>query len=135
MEARLLGAGLLVPLDAAATTQADELTEQPDFLRPVVAHLDREPVPLLLYGNGTWPSYGWETLRPKEEDVRSSAHGNQREPTSVVSLAAAERTQRTAALQSRVATLTSVWAAARDSAAGELARLTAESHRKSAGPS
>ncbi|MWA07843.1 ATP-binding protein [Streptomyces sp. BA2] len=119
LEARLLGAGLLIPLDASAGAPADPS----DVLHHLVTCLDREPVPLILYGNSAWPSYGRHTLTPAETDLRSSTHKGLPGTRSAASLAAAERVHRTAALRSRTAQLTSVWAAARDSAAGELGRL------------
>ncbi|MEV0322996.1 ATP-binding protein [Streptomyces sp. NPDC050658] len=124
LEARLLGAGLLVPLDVSTGAPPETPTEgAQDFLRPVVTCLDRAPLPLLLYGNRAWPSYGWEALLPREADLRSRTHEDPREPMSAASLAAAERVRCAAALQSRTAPLASVWAAARESAVAELDRL------------
>lgn len=127
LEARLLGAALLIPLDASADASPDALGDTSghtsDVLRRLVTRLDREPIPLVLYGNGAWPSYGWHTLSPAEADLRSSADLELRAPNSAASVAAAERVQRAAALQSRAAAPASVWAAARDGAAGELGCL------------
>lgn len=123
LEARLLGAALLVPLDASAGASPDAPGDTSEVLRRLVTRLDREPVPLVLYGNGAWPSYGWHTLLPAEADLCSSADQVLRVPNSAASVAAAERVQRAAALQSRAVPPASVWAAARDGAAGELGCL------------
>lgn len=123
LDARLLGAGLLIPLDLSAGASPDAPADTSDVLHRLVTCLDREPLPLALYGNGGWSSYGWHTLLPAEADLRSSRHNGLPGTRSAASLAAAERVHRTAALQSRAAPLTSVWTAARESAAGELGRL------------
>ncbi|MFF4409946.1 ATP-binding protein [Streptomyces sp. NPDC001262] len=113
LEGRLLGAGFLVPVSDAP--------ENTEVLRRVVARLDEEPVPLLLYGGQEWTACGWETPLPAETDLRPVDPPAER--LCPAALTAVERLHRSAALRSTTVPPETVRTAARDRAAAELGRL------------
>ncbi|MER5561280.1 ATP-binding protein [Streptomyces sp. NPDC002506] len=119
LEARLLGAAVLVPLAAPATTEPD----QADLLRRLVTQLAGEPVPLLLYGSEAWAAYGWDTPQPVETDLRAADARRPGDRLGAAASVSVERIHRASALHAAKPEMRAVREAARRRAAGELGGL------------
>ncbi|WP_411139855.1 ATP-binding protein [Streptomyces sp. x-80] len=119
LEARLLGAAVLVPLPPPGTVAP----EQADLLRRLVILLDEEPLPLLLYGGRPWAAYEWGTPLPVETDLRSAAARRPRDQLGAAASAAVERVHRASALTGATPEMQEVRAAARLRSAAELGSL------------
>ncbi|MGW8953899.1 ATP-binding protein [Streptomyces sp. NPDC055709] len=119
LEARLLGAAILVPLPAPGTIGP----ERTDALRRLVTRLGEEPLSLLLYGYQPWASYAWDTPRPVETDLRSADSRRPRDQLGAAASAAAEQVHRACALIPATAPMDEVRKAARQRAAADLGSL------------
>lgn len=119
LEARLLGAAVLVPLPPPGTVTPERV----DLLRHLVIRLDGEPLPLLLYGSRPWAAYEWDAPLPSETDVRSAAARHPRHQLGASASAAVERLYRTRALATTAPSMHEVRAAARLRSAAELGSL------------
>lgn len=119
LEARLLGAAVLVPLAPAGTAAP----ERADLLKRFVAFLAEAPVPLLLYGSAPWAAYEWDAPLPAETDLRPADARGPRERLGAAASAAVERVHRTAALNAATPATDEVHTAVRLRSAAELGAL------------
>ncbi|WP_370424155.1 ATP-binding protein (plasmid) [Streptomyces sp. QH1-20] len=119
LEARLLGAAILLPLTAPTHTEP----EQTEFLRRLVTRLAEEPVPLLLYGSQSWAAYGWDTPRPVEIDLRAADARRPGDRLGAAASVSVERIYRASALHATTPAVGTVREAVRQRAAGELGSL------------
>ncbi|MEJ8632118.1 ATP-binding protein [Streptomyces sp. MS2.AVA.5] len=119
LESRLLGAGVLVPVPDPDSTAPEEV----EALRRVVARLDVESVPLLLYGGQEWATCTWDMPLVTETDVRPEGTPAAGERLSPLAETAVERVHRSAALRAVPVPMQDVRAVARDRAARGLGRL------------
>ncbi|MGW1194827.1 ATP-binding protein [Streptomyces sp. NPDC002536] len=119
LEARLLGAAVLVPLAPPGTAAP----ERADLLQRFVAALDDAPVPLLLYGSTPWAAYEWDAPLPAETDLRPADARGPRERLGAAASAAVERVHRAAALNAATPSADEVRTAARLRSAAELGAL------------
>ncbi|MFJ8312925.1 MULTISPECIES: ATP-binding protein [unclassified Streptomyces] len=119
LEARLLGAAVLLPLTAPAATEPDPA----DQLRRLVTRLADEPVPLLLYGSQGWAAYGWDTPQPVETDLRAPDARRPGDQLGAAASVSVERIHRASALHAITPALQTVREAARQRAAGDLGGL------------
>ncbi|MFJ6054571.1 ATP-binding protein [Streptomyces sp. NPDC092307] len=119
LEARLLGAAVLVPVPAPGTATPEET----DRLRRLVTHLDGQELPLLLYGFEDWAGYEWGALRPDEIDLRSAASLRPHSRLGAAASAAVERRHRAGVFSLSASTLDDLRATARTCSASELGRL------------
>ncbi|MFD3779903.1 ATP-binding protein [Streptomyces sp. NPDC058612] len=119
LEARLLGAAILLPVPPPGTTTADRA----DMLRAIASALDSAPVPLLLYGAQPWSAYEWDAPLPAETDLRSAASRHTRDQMGAAASATVERLHRRYALCAATPAMSEVRTAARLRAAAELRSL------------
>ncbi|MFB7631413.1 AAA family ATPase [Streptomyces sp. NPDC056149] len=119
LEARLLGAALLVPVPPPGTAAP----ERCDRLRGLVTRLDEAPLPLLLYGGHPWVAHHWDTPRPAEIDLRAPAARRPDRQLGAAASAAVEHVHRAAALRAAVPTTEEVRLSARRRSAAELGAL------------
>ncbi|MFD9635068.1 ATP-binding protein [Streptomyces violascens] len=119
LDARLLGAAVLLPLAAPAASEP----EQADLLRHLVTQLADAPVPLLLYGSEAWAAYGWDKPQPVETDLRAADARRPGDQLGAAASVSVERIHRAAALHATTPAVRTVREAARQRAAGELGGL------------
>ncbi|MFZ3475156.1 ATP-binding protein [Streptomyces sp. 4.24] len=119
LEARLLGAAVLLPVPPPGTATSERV----DLLRRVVARLDEAPPLLLLYGAQPWSAYEWDAPLPDETDLRSAAARKPRDQLGAAASAAVERVHRGCALRAATPAMPEVRAAARLRSAAELGAL------------
>ncbi|MEU7166203.1 ATP-binding protein [Streptomyces morookaense] len=119
LEARLLGAAVLVPLAPPGTAAP----ERADLLQRFVTSLDDAPVPLLLYGSTPWAAYEWDAPLPAETDLRPADARGPRDRLGAAASAAVERVHRTAALNAATPAADEIRTAARLRSAAELGSL------------
>ncbi|MEV6576361.1 ATP-binding protein [Streptomyces sp. NPDC051577] len=119
LEARLLGAAVLLPVPPPGTATPERV----ELLRQIAARLDDAPPLLLLYGAQPWSAHEWEAPLPIESDLRSAAARAPREQLGAAASAAVERVHRTCALRADVPTMPELRAAARLRSATELGSL------------
>ncbi|MFK0202763.1 ATP-binding protein [Streptomyces lavendulae] len=120
LEARLIGAALLLPVPSPGTAAPERV----ESLRRFAVRLAAEPVPLLLYGFQEWEAYEWEAPAPIASDLRGPAPGGLRDLLGAAASAAVERVHRDGALRGVVPEPEAVRTAARRRSAAELASLS-----------
>ncbi|MFG2999112.1 ATP-binding protein [Streptomyces sp. NPDC048340] len=119
LEARLLGAAVLLPVPPPGTATPERV----DLLRGVAARLDAAQPPLLLYGAQPWSAYEWDAPMPDATDLRSAAARHPRDQLGSAASAAVERVHRGCALRAATPAMPEVRAAARLRSAAELGAL------------
>ncbi|MFD7029312.1 ATP-binding protein [Streptomyces sp. NPDC059917] len=119
LEARLLGAAVLLPVPPPGTATPERV----DLLRQLATRLDEAPPLLLLYGAQPWSAYEWDAPLPVESDLRSAAARAPRDQLGAAASAAVERVHRAGALRAQTPAMPEVRAAARLRSAAELGSL------------
>lgn len=119
LEARLLGAAVLLPVPPPGTAAAEHV----ELLRRVIGRLDEGPPLLLLYGAQPWSAFEWDAPQPVETDLRSAAARHPRDQLGAAASAAVERVHRACALRAATPAMPEVRAAARLRSAAELGAL------------